>query len=121
MRPLPRPKALIETFGSPVATVAAPSFARFPHLVAILTARTPTGRSVVVSEGGAASALARNGRLTIRMIADATTIPAGSRLQLTLAGSSTDLLYAVGVPLGSRLTVTSVRLSIPVLRRPISG
>jgi hypothetical protein len=64
--------------------------------------------------------------LTIRLIDQATPIPAGSRLSLTLASSSTkqspsNRLY-LDLPMlaTARLTVGPVRLILPVLRNVIS-
>ena len=63
--------------------------------------------------------------LTIRLISQATRIPAGSRLELTLAGTSTaqnpgNLLYLVPVPQRARITLRNVSLTIPALRTPVS-
>ena len=59
------------------------------HLVAVLVARTPNGREIVVSEGGAPTSARPRSRalVTIRLISQAKRIPAGSRLELTLAGN----------------------------------
>jgi hypothetical protein len=59
------------------------------------------------------------------MISQATSIPPGSRLRLTIAGTSTaqspgNLLYLSGVPRSARLTVGSATLDLPVLTRPVS-
>ena len=89
-------------------------------------ARTPDGREIVVSEGGAPTRLAaKPRRVTIRLISQVTKIPAGSRLELTLAGTSTaqnaaNLLYLVPVPQRARITVRNVTLAIPRLRTPVS-
>ena len=68
----------------------------------------------------------RRSTLTLRLIDQATPIRRGSRLRLTLASSSTaqspaNLLY-LDTPLaaGARATIHSVRVTLPVLRRPIS-
>ena len=81
---------------------------------------------MVVSEGGIPTRLTTQPRqLTIRLLSTATTIPAGSRLELTLASTSTaqnpgNLLYLVPVENGARLTVRRVELGLPVLRAPVS-
>jgi predicted acyl esterase len=117
---------LRETFGAPVARIQASSTTGWSHLVAVLVARTPDGREIVVSEGGVPTELARRPRtVTIRLISQVTTIPARSRLELTLAGTSTaqnagNLLYLVPVDDRSRITIGKVQLSVPVLRTPVS-
>jgi len=106
--------------------VRASSTTGWTHLVAVLVARTPSGREIVVSEGGAPTSLTAKPRLlTIRLISEATLIPAGSRLELTLAGTSTaqngaNLLYLVPVPQRARITLRNVSLTIPALRSPVS-
>jgi predicted acyl esterase len=119
-------RRLRETFGAPVARIQASSTTGWSHLVAVLVARTPDGREIVVSEGGTPTELARRPRtVTIRLISQVTTIPARSRLELTLAGTSTaqnpaNLLYLVPVGDRARITIGRVRLSVPVLRTPVS-
>jgi hypothetical protein len=59
------------------------------------------------------------------MIDEATPIPAGSRLRLTLAGTSLaqspdNVLYFVGVAKGSRVTLSPATLTLPVLRKAVS-
>jgi predicted acyl esterase len=118
--------SLRETFGAPTVRVSASSSTGWSHLVAVLVARTPSGEQIVVSEGGAPTSLTRRPRqVTIRLISQVTKIPAGSRLELTLAGTSTaqhpaNLLYLVPVPQRARITISDVRLQLPVLRRPVS-
>jgi predicted acyl esterase len=119
-------RRLRETFGAPVARIQASSTNGWSHLVAVLVARTPDGREIVVSEGGTPTELARRPRtVTIRLISQVTTIPARSRLELTLAGTSTaqnpaNLLYLVPVGDRARITIGRVQLSVPVLRTPVS-
>lgn len=115
-----------ETFGAPTVRVQASSRTGWSHLVAVLVARTLSGQEIVVSEGGAPTQLgAQARRVTIRLISQVTSIPAGSRLELTLAGTSTaqnpgNLLYLVPVPQRARITLGRVELRIPVLREPVS-
>ena len=117
---------LVETFGAPTVSVRASSTTGWTHLVAVLVARTPSGQEIVVSEGGAPVALGRRmRRVTIRLISQATVIPARSRLELTLAGTSTaqnpgNLLYLVPVPQRARITLGNAQLRLPVLRTPVS-
>ncbi|MDQ3777820.1 MAG: hypothetical protein M3310_02970, partial [Actinomycetota bacterium] len=63
--------------------------------------------------------------VTIRLLSQVTTIPRGSRLRLTLAGSSTaqsqsNLLYLLSVPSEARLAVGDAQVVLPVLRQPVS-
>ena len=68
--------------------VRASSATGWSHLVAVLVARTPSGQEIVVSEGGVPTSLTAKPKLfTIRLISQVTRIPAGSRLELTLAGN----------------------------------
>jgi predicted acyl esterase len=121
-----RTPRVLETFGAPTAQVRASSTTGWSHLVAVLVARTPGGQEIVVSEGGVPTSLTAKPKLfTIRLISQATRIPAGSRLELTLAGTSTaqnvgNLLYLVPVPQRARITVRNVTLMIPALRTPVS-
>jgi pimeloyl-ACP methyl ester carboxylesterase len=121
-----RSARLLETFGAPTVQVRASSATGWSHLVAVLVARTPSGQEIVVSEGGVPTSLTARPKLfTIRLISQATRVPAGSRLELTLAGTSTaqnagNLLYLVPVPQRARITVRNVTLTIPALRTPVS-
>jgi predicted acyl esterase len=121
-----RSPRLLETFGSPTVRARVSSTTGWSHLVAVLVARTPSGQEIVVSEGGVPTNLgARQANVTIRLISQATRIPAGSRLELTLAGTSTaqhpgNLLYLVPVPEGARITIGNVTLGVPTLRTPVS-
>ena len=97
------------------------------RLVAVLTARTPKHKVIVVSEGGVNTMrLVGKRALTIKLISDATLIPRGSKLTLTLATSSlaqnpANLLYLnLPQPPGAKVTLGPVRLDLPVLRKPVS-
>ena len=120
-------RRLNETFGAPLVAVNVASTTQWPHVVAVLSALTPGGQEIVVSQGGAPTpTLSERPRLvTIRLLSQATTIPRGSRLRLTIAGSSTaqdpaNLLYPLTVPAGARVTIGEARVVLPVLKRPIS-
>jgi predicted acyl esterase len=120
-------RRLNETFGTPLAAVNVSSTTRWPHLVAVLSALTPRGEEVVVSQGAASTpTLSGRARLvTIRLLSQATTIPRGSRLRLTIAGSSTaqhpaNQLYPLTVPGTSRTAIGEAKVVLPVLKRPIS-
>jgi predicted acyl esterase len=126
VRTLPRRKARLETFGPPALRVALSSPNGWPHVVAVLSAVTPQKREIVVSSGGARVRLGtRPKQVTIRLISQLTNIPPRSRLRLTIAATSTaqspgNLLYLSGVPRSARLVVGTARLTLPVLRKPIS-
>ena len=120
-----RTKAPLEVFGAPNVRVDATAAAGWTRLVAVLSARTPAGDEIVISAGGVP---AQPGRRTyaIAMIDQATFVPKGSRLTLTigsstLAQSPSNLLY-LDLPLapGARITVGAARLSLPVLPLPVS-
>ncbi len=119
----------IETFGAATLTISTSKAQDWLHLVAVLTAVTPKGKEIVVSEGGASTkALTGTARsVTIHLIDDATPIPAGSKLKVTLAASSTaqnpgNLLYLdIGMPASARLTIGKVILKLPGLKNPISA
>jgi predicted acyl esterase len=120
-------RRLNETFGTSLVSAKVTSTSRWPHLVAVLSAATPRNGEVIVSQGAASTpALSAKPRLvTIRLLSQATKIPRGSRLRLTIAGSSTaqdpaNLLYPVSVPSAARLTIGEVTSIVPVLKRPIS-
>lgn len=120
---LPKATRVEETFGRPVVRLSATG--TFPHVVATLSALTPTGETVV-SSGGTSTRLSSRARtLTISLLSTSTPIPKGSRLRLTIAGNSlaqnpANLLYLVNVPAGRTLRLRSVRLSVPLLRTPVS-
>jgi predicted acyl esterase len=120
-------RRLNETFGGALVSVQASSTTRWPHLVAVLSAVTPQGPEIVVSAGAAQTPTlsARHRVITIRLLSQATTIPRGSRLRLTIAATSTaqaadNLLYPVAVPSDARLSLGETRVILPTLKRPIS-
>ena len=116
-----------ETFGSASVRVTAQLSGGWSRLVAVLAAQRRNGREIVVSEGGVnTSGLSGRRRLTIRLIDTATLIPAGARLRLTLASSSlaqnpANLLYLnLPMPRAARIALGPVRLTLPILRKPVS-
>ena len=125
-RTRPRLGARTETFGAPVLRVSLASPNGWPQVVTVLSALTPQHKELVVSSGGARVHLsAKPKRVTIRLVSQATAIPKGSRLRLTIAATSTaqssgNLLYFTGIPPGRRLVVGPASLSVPVLAKPIS-
>ena len=105
-----------EIFGAPSVGVTATATGGWSRLVAVLSARTPDGREIIVSAGGVPT---RGGKrtYTIGMHNQATVVPRGSRLVLTLADSSlaqnpANLVYLkLPTPAGARLTVNRVALT----------
>jgi predicted acyl esterase len=128
VRTVKLPKRRLEAFGSATVTASVSSTSGWPHLVAVLSALTPGGGETVISEGGIPTSglTGQSTRVTIRLLNDATLIPSGSRLRLTLASSSTaqniaNALYLdVGMSPSARLTVAKTTLRLPVLQRPVS-
>jgi predicted acyl esterase len=117
----------LETFGSPLVKVSFATAKGYRHLVAVLSALTPSGNEVVVSDGGAntQSRGKRTKRVTIKLQNEVTAIPAGSRLRVTLGATSTvqdirNLLYLIPVPEGSVAHIGRIELRLPTLRRPVS-
>jgi predicted acyl esterase len=115
----------VEVFGSPTVTVSVAPGGGWSRLVAVLTARTPQGRQTIVSEGGIPT---RSGtaKYAIHLIDQATYIPKGSRLTLTLGASSlaqspSNLLY-LDLPMAAkaRVRVGNAVVVLPSLRTPIS-
>jgi predicted acyl esterase len=108
----------IEIFGSPSVQTTIAASGGWSRLVAVLTARTPAGREILVSAGGVPTS---NGarKVTIQLVSQATYIPNGSRLTLTLASSSTaqsttNLLY-LDLPMAAR---ARARVGTAVLKLP---
>jgi predicted acyl esterase len=120
------PRRRLETFGSPTVKVNLSSTTGWPHVVVVLSALTPQRREIVVSSGGARVRLTRRPKtVSVRLISQVTSIPAGSRLKLTVAAASTaqsagNLLYLSSVPRTARLTVGRASFTLPVLARPVS-
>jgi predicted acyl esterase len=122
-----RLRAKAEQFGAPVVHVTASSRTQWPHLVAVLTAVKTDGSETVLSDGGAATQFGRKSRtISFKLVSDANLIPAGAKLRLYLGATSTvqslsNLLYLKPVPALSLLTIRKVGLTLPVLRKTISG
>ena len=120
------PQSRLETIGSPVVSTTVSGTKPFDHLVAVLS-YTSGGSETIVSEGGIPlRPRAKPRRVSIRLLDQIVAIPAGARLRLTLAATSTaqnpaNALYLLGVPDGSRVRVSRISVTLPVLRKPISG
>jgi hypothetical protein len=113
-------------FGAPVVQVRANASGGWSRVVAVLSARTPAGKEIVVAGGGVP---ARSGARTYRIVlgSQATFLPKGSRLTVTVGSSSLaqspgNLLY-LDLPFAStaRLAVTGGSLTLPRLATPVSG
>jgi len=115
-----------EVFGSPAVSVTATARGGWSRIVAVLSATTPAGREIVVAGGGVPT---RAGTRTYRIaLSDqATFLPSGSRLWLTIGSSSlaqnpANLLYLdLPFPSSAWLSVTGGTVRIPELTTPISG
>jgi predicted acyl esterase len=115
----------IEIYGAPEVRASIAASGGWSRLVAVLTAKTPQGKEIVVSAGGVPTKTGAR-KVTIRLINQATLVPRGSRLTLTLASSSTaqassNLLY-LDLPMapGARMRVGTVVLKLPGLRTPVT-
>jgi predicted acyl esterase len=128
VRTLKLPQRMVETFGAPTVRVSASSSTAWPHLVTVLSAITPAGDEIVISQGGAKTTLSATAKtVSMRLISQATVVPRGSRYRLTIARSSTaqnsrNLLYLdTGAEPSARVTIGRVQLKLPILKKPISG
>jgi hypothetical protein len=115
----------IEIYGAPSVQTTIASSGGWSRLVAVLTARTPTGKEIVVSAGGVPTKAGAR-KVTIQLVNQATFVPKGSRLTLTLASSSTaqspaNLLY-LDLPMApaARARVGTAVLKLPGLRTPVT-
>jgi predicted acyl esterase len=123
------PKQKLETFGAPVVTVTGFTKTGASRLVAVVEALAPNGTATIVSEGGTAltkPAGTKPWALSFTLISDTALIQRGSKLRVTLSWTSTaqhpaNLLYLTGVPDGTSLTVKTLRVTLPVLKNPVSG
>ncbi len=115
-----------EVFGSPIVEVTATARGGWSRIVAVVSATTPAGKEIVVAGGGVPT---RPGKRTYRIVLgdQATFLPRGSRLWLTLGSSSlaqnpANLLYLdLPFPASAGLAVTGGSLRLPELATPISG
>lgn len=115
----------VEVYGSPTLRTSVAASGGWSRLVAVLTARTPQGKEIVVSAGGVPTKPGAQ-KLTIKLASQATFIPRGSRLTLTLGSSSlaqstSNLLY-LDLPMAptARVRVGSAILTLPGLRTPVT-
>ena len=115
----------VEVYGSPTLKTSVAASGGWSRLVAVLTARTPQGREIVVSAGGVPTKRGVQ-KLTIKLASQATFIPRGSRLTLTLGSSSlaqspSNLLYLdLPMPPAARVRIGNAVLTLPGLRTPVT-
>jgi predicted acyl esterase len=121
------PPGALETFGSATVTVDASTTTSWPHLVAVLSARTASGQETIISAGGVRTAGLRGPprSLRIQLLSTSVPVPRGSRLRITLAATSQaqspgNLLYLQSAPAGSTISIRQITLTLPVLRNPVS-
>jgi predicted acyl esterase len=117
----------LENFGAPIVRASFATPTGYKHLVAVLSAITPNGSEIVISDGGADTQTSgkRPRTVTIKLQNEITSIPAGSRLRVTLGARSTvqnvgNLVYLIPVPEGSVAHIGKVTLTLPVLLKPVS-
>lgn len=117
----------LESFGAPMVKISFATPTGYRHLVAVLSAITPSGSEIVVSDGGADTQAGgkRPRMVTIKLQNEVTSIPAGSRLRVTLGARSTvqnvgNLVYLIPVPEGSIAHIGKVTLTLPVLPKSVS-
>jgi len=118
-------RTALETFGAPTVQTSIAASGGWSRIVAVLTARTPQGKEIVVAAGGVPTKPGAQ-KVTIRLGSQATLIPKASRLTLTLASSSTaqssaNLLY-LDLPMAqsARARVGTAILTLPRLRTPVT-
>jgi predicted acyl esterase len=116
----------IETFGTPTVRIQASSRTGYAHFAVVLSAVTPSGKEIVISDGGAATQLRSKGRtVTVHPQDEITAIPRGSRLRVTIGATSTvqsiaNLVYLNPVSPTSVATIGRITLTLPVLKKPVS-
>lgn len=117
-------RSVLEVFGAPRVKVTVTAAGGWSRIVAVLSAVTPGGREIVVAGGGTTTRAGKR-TLTIRLSDQATVVPRGSRLVLTLASSSLaqnpgNLLYLdLPMPAAARATIGDATLTLPALARPV--
>ena len=125
VRTSPRLRTAIEIYGTPMVQTSIAASGGWSRLVAVLSARTPAGKEIVISGGGVPTKPGAQ-KVTIQLISQATYVPRGSRLTLTLASSSTaqspaNLLY-LDLPMAptARARVGTAVVKLPGLRTPVT-
>ena len=95
--------------------------------MAVLTAVRRDGTEVLVADGGAGldAGVGQRREITIRLADEVTSIPAGARMRIYVGGTSTiqnsaNAVYLNLPPAGTSATVGRVKLTLGVLRKPVS-
>jgi hypothetical protein len=120
------PRRRLETLGPPIVRTTVSGTKPFEHLVAVVS-YVSGGKETIVSEGGVPlQPRAKPQLVSIRLLDQVVSIPAGARLELTLAATSTaqnpaNGLYLLGVRSGSRVHLGRISVTLTVLRKPISS
>ncbi len=109
-----------ETFGDSIVTVHVVPHGGYDHLVAVLS--TPT---TVIADGGVPLP-AGAATVAIHFLNESVLVPRGRRVTLTFAATSgaqnsANLVYQHGVAAGASATLSKVKVSLSVLRQPVSG
>ena len=116
-----RQRRALEIFGTPTVQTTVAASGGWSRLVAVLTARSPSGREIVVGAGGVPTASGAH-RVTIRLSSQATFVPKGSRFTIMLASSSTaqsgtsSLYLDLPMPPTARARLGTATLKLPGLR-----
>jgi pimeloyl-ACP methyl ester carboxylesterase len=120
------PSRAVEQFGAPTVQVTASTPTQWPHLVAVVTAVDSRGDETILTEGGRVTTFGRKAStLSFKLISAGNLLRRGSTIRVYLGGTSTvqnlaNLLYLKLVPDSSRLRVTKLSLTLPVLPQPVS-
>ena len=116
----------IEIYGAPTVQTSIAASGGWSRLVAVLTARTPQGKEILVGRRRRPHQGGRSEGHDPALASQATFVPKGSRLSLTLASSSTaqssaNLLY-LDLPMAqsARARVGTAILKLPGLRTPVT-
>jgi X-Pro dipeptidyl-peptidase (S15 family) len=119
-RRLDRTRTAFTVFGAPIVRARATARGGWSRLIGVLSAQTPSGKDIVVADGGTATYPGTHA-YAFRLQSTATFVPKGSRLTLTLGGSSTvqsasNLVYLdLPMPAGARLTAGAASVDVPTL------
>ena len=79
----------LESFGAPIVKISVATSTGYKHLVAVLSAITPSGSEIVVSDGGTDTQASGKSPRTVTQAQRSHLIPAGSRLRVTVGARST--------------------------------
>jgi predicted acyl esterase len=111
----------VETFGASALAVRVTRLAKYPHLVAVLSAIAANGKQTLISQGATVPHLGTN---TIRFGNYAVLVPKGSKLRVTFSSTSTaqstsNLVYLPFAGSGS-ISLGAATLRLSALAGPVS-